>query len=204
MGYRIAATDLTLTARTIPANDPEAVPLASMVRLFPLVGCHRARAHLDDEIANREAGILGHSHEIAVSPFRTVTVHHVGNLGEQETVRLQDSVCLFQERRIQITESPVMLFAAGHVGAKVHVEAFNAFIAPLRTDVRWIIDHGSELRRAHAFHDAIVCNDHRLVPGVNIHRHDGPSCPFPDPAGIVGRIKNRLGVNGRIERERGI
>lgn len=59
-----------------------------MMGLFPFGGNHWTSADLDDQVADGETGLFRHPHEIAVRPLRLVIVHHVGDLREQQAVRL--------------------------------------------------------------------------------------------------------------------
>ncbi len=71
-----------------------------MMRVLPLVRDHRPAANLDDNVANSKARFFSHTHEVAMCPLRPMIVHHIGDLCEQQTVRLQDSFSLLEEGRI--------------------------------------------------------------------------------------------------------
>lgn len=66
-------------------------------------------------------------------------VHHVGYFGEQQAFWLQYSFGLLQERRIQITQCPVLVCSARHCRAKIYIETLPAFVPSLRAYMGWIV-----------------------------------------------------------------
>ena len=72
-----------LAAFPVPANNPKAMPLPRVVRLFPFGRYHRPITNLDDQIADREARFFGHAHEVAMRPLRPMAINHVRDFGKQ-------------------------------------------------------------------------------------------------------------------------
>lgn len=91
-----------LAGSAIAAYDPEAMSFTRVMRVLPLAGNHWPVANFYNQVANRETRFFGHSHEVAMRPFRPVAINHVGDFGQKQSIPFQYTLGLLQERRIKI------------------------------------------------------------------------------------------------------
>jgi len=77
---------------------------ACVMGLFPFRVYDGAFPDLDNAIARAKTDRHGRIDKLQVSPLKPVVVDVVGDLGEQDPFRLQDPVCLCDERRVQVCE----------------------------------------------------------------------------------------------------
>lgn len=134
-------------------------------------------------------------------PLRFVIIHHVGDFRQQQAVRFQDALCLLQKWRIEIAQIPVLLFPTLDGRTEVHVKTLLALVAALRSNVRRVVDDSAIFFRWHARHLAVVSDDHRLVLRINIHRNYTTLRAFPETPGVIRRVQNWFGRDGRIKLE---